>query len=55
MTLFSVARPVAFRVPRAPALPPPFRPSCCNRIITHERDWWSACCRVTGNTEVKLL
>ena len=52
MTLFSVARPVAFKVPGARALPTPFRPSYCNRVITHKRDWWSACCRVTGKPEV---
>jgi hypothetical protein len=34
-----MARPVAFKVPRARALPTPFRPYCCNRVITHERDW----------------
>jgi hypothetical protein len=39
MTLFSMARPVAFKVPRAQALPTPFRPNCCNRVITHEREW----------------
>jgi hypothetical protein len=39
MTLFSMARPVAFKVPRAQALPTPFRPNCCDRVITHERDW----------------
>jgi hypothetical protein len=41
MTLFSMARPVAFKVPRAQALPTPFRPNCCNRVITHEREWLS--------------
>jgi hypothetical protein len=39
MTLFSVVRPVAFKVPWARALPTPFRPNCCNCVITHERDW----------------
>jgi hypothetical protein len=41
VTLFSVARPVALKVPQARALPILFRPNCCNRVITHERDWWS--------------
>jgi hypothetical protein len=54
MTLFSVARSVArlvaLKVPRARALPTPFR--TCNRVNTHERDWWSACCRVTSKPEV---
>jgi hypothetical protein len=39
MTLFSMARPLAFKVPRAQALPTRFRPNCCNRVISHEREW----------------
>ena len=42
MTLFSVARPAAFKVPRVRALPILFALTVVNRVVTHEREWWSA-------------
>jgi len=42
------------KVPRVRALPTPFRPNCRNRVVTHERDGSSACCRVTGQPEANF-
>src|SRR6516162_1086038 len=33
----------------------PLSPNCCSRVITHERDWWSAYCRVTGKPSLILF
>jgi len=47
MTLFSVARPATFKVPRAQALPILFRPNCCKSCCHSRARVVVGCCRVT--------